>query len=72
MLRAKRATKADNPIIWLVEAAVLVLNMIGNMTAAKVLRLTAATTCAGAFCIALDPLAGLALINGLLEEESGA
>ena len=54
VLSARRATKFDNPIVWAVEAASLLLNMTGSVTASKALRLTAAA-CTGAFCIAQDP-----------------
>ena len=74
-LTARRVTQSNNPIVWGVEAAALALNITGNLTASKLLRITAATTCLSAHCITPSPLlgmAGLAIANGLMEEESGA
>ena len=74
-LTARRVTQSNNPIVWAVEAAALTLDMSGNLTASKALRMTAAASCYGAFCLTPNPLLGtaaLALTNGLLEEEAGA
>jgi hypothetical protein len=74
-LTARRITQSNNPIVWTVEAAALTLDMSGNLTASKVLRMAAAGACYSAYCLTPHPLvgmAGLALTNGLLEEEAGA
>ena len=74
-LTARRITQSNNPIVWTVEAAALTLDVSGNLTASKTLRLTAAGACYGAFCLTPNPLLGMAalsLTNGLLEEEAGA
>lgn len=74
-LTARRITGSNNPIVWTVEGAALALDMTGNLTASKALRMSAAGACYGAFCLTPHPLLGmaaLALTNGLLEEEVGA
>ena len=49
VIRARRVTKSDNPIVWGVEAACLVLNMTGNVTTSKALCLAAALAVPGRF-----------------------
>ena len=71
VLSARRVTESNNPIVWDVEAAALGLNITGNVTTAKTLRLTSAVAAWGALALIPDPLlatAALALTNGLLEE----
>jgi hypothetical protein len=71
---ARRFTKSDNPVVWIVEVGSLALDVTGNRTAAMMLRVSACGL-AGSLCInarSFNLTAAMALSNGLLEDQSTA